>query len=62
MAGFNAKYAVETLQNTQNTELNDLRIIICLGKSEVIVVERVPGCNFSEKLMQINTSVQLNYP
>ena len=62
MAGFNAKYAVETLQNTQNTELNDLRIIMCLGKSEVIVVERVPSCNVSEKLMQIKTSVQLNYP
>ena len=34
-----------------NTELNDLRIIICLRKSE-ITVERISICNVIEKLME----------
>ena len=35
----------------KNTELNDLRIISCLMKSEVIV-ERMSVCNVIEKLME----------
>ena len=34
-----------------NTEINDLRIIICLRKSEVIV-EKISVCNVIEKLME----------
>ena len=34
-----------------NHELNVLKIIICLGKSEVTVV-RISVCNFIEKLME----------
>ena len=34
-----------------NTELNDLRIILCLRKSEV-TVERNSVCNVIEKLME----------
>ena len=34
-----------------NTELNDLRIIICLRKSE-ITIERISICNVIEKLME----------
>ena len=36
---------------TENTELNDLRIIICLRKSEV-TVEKISVCNAIEKLME----------
>ena len=35
----------------ENTELNDLRIIICLKKSDV-TVERISVCNVTEKLME----------
>ena len=35
----------------KNLELNDLRIIICLRKSEDIV-ERISVCNVIEKLME----------
>ena len=34
-----------------NTQLHDLRIIICLRKSEVIV-ERISVCNVIENLME----------
>ena len=34
-----------------NMELNDLRIIICLRKSEV-TVERISVCNVTEKLLE----------
>ena len=44
-----AKFSLVLL--TQNTELNDLRIIICLRKSEV-TVERISICNVNEKLME----------
>ena len=36
---------------TDNTELNNLRIVICLRKSE-ITVERISVCNVIEKLME----------
>ena len=35
-----------------NTELNDLRIIICLRKSEFIVESMISVCNVIEKLME----------
>ena len=42
----------ETFQHRKyNTELNDMRIIICLRKSEV-TVERISVCNVIEKLME----------
>ena len=34
-----------------NKELNELRIVICLTKSEV-TVERISVCNFVEKLIE----------
>ena len=37
--------------NTHNTELNDLRNIICLKKSEVSV-ERISVCNAIENLVE----------
>ena len=37
------------MKTTVNTELNDLRKIICLRKSEVSV-ERISFCNAIEKL------------
>ena len=36
---------------TTNTELNDLRMIVCLRKPEV-TVERISVCNVTEKMME----------
>ena len=36
---------------TSNTELNDIRIIICLRKSEV-TVKRISVSNFIEKMVE----------
>ena len=38
------------MYDTFNMELNDLRIIFCLRKSEV-TVERISVCNITEKLL-----------
>ena len=39
------------IENIKNMQLNNLRIVICLRKSEMIV-ERISVCNVIENLME----------
>ena len=41
----------DQLENATNAELNDLRKIICLRKSEVSV-ERISACDVNENLVE----------
>ena len=51
---------LDHLGDTYNTELNHLRIIICLRKSE-ITVGRISDCNAIEKLMEHTLSVSSSH-
>ena len=51
MASFISQFQIDSNATSKNMELNDLRISICLRKSEVSV-ERVLVCDVTEKLMQ----------
>ena len=52
LKGLEKNKSLSTLKvSTSNTELNDLRIIICLRKSEV-AVEKNSVCNVNAKLME----------